>query len=675
MSQHSESVSGRIRSPLSSESVPLPIGRGRPTTPERLHMPFEPDATGSRAPSIAGVLSSSPSRSPPASLARARAAKRRWEEDSADDLEIGEQGSVATSVDSRASYNTRRQRAWRGNHKASLRASARLRHKPVFEHIRVDVVDDFHRHYRPGFSFAPPDPLIEQFTKENGAPTPACNPDALCFMTPCDDVQMNHLKHFDRPVRTLNAKYDKEYQIALTAVSQMVRLDEKLAFPHSEDLQDVRYKARKFPGAHYRRLGYATRGEAQEQAVIDAKIAFAQLLDGEDVEPHTVRLGGRGKAVSQSQAAAKAAGVPKGRLILMLSQRDLLLCGVTEQLLTNAYCGDDYPVSLGMGWFKGNVRKFSERYAGFEKYFCFDAAKFDSSLDDYMIRDVVNILRLQFEDGMNDKYDAYWEFVIQSLIYAPIQRDDGWVMFKNVGTTSGHNHNTLIQSLCSLVIAYTNYLALNTGASPQEVVNDAAVETLGDDNLTASAGLLKNTTVEDVADKAKEIFGQDYSGTKSFATYSLMDVWDEEEPFSEEGKFQGVQYLGKFLRGHKLTIGDRKITVALPYRPCEETFTHMYYPERKSEGVERTYQRALGNLLDNYGNPLMAEWLNKLLDWLEPQMDLLPEDWLDDTVQDAARNYTSDLVRVPRPVRWTFEEWVHLCLSEDDSDPEWYMYA
>nr|WAB00195.1 RNA dependent RNA polymerase [Fusarium pseudograminearum mycovirus] len=618
--------------------------------------------------------SSSPLRATP-DRDRALAAKRRWEDDTADDLYIGDQGSIASSSESRASYNTRRQRSWRANHKASLRAAARLRHKPEFNHIRVDTVDDFHRHYRPGFSFAPPDPLIQQFVEIHGTPNTSCDPEKLCFMTPCDDVQMNHMKHFDRPVRQLNPLFDKQYQLALVGVAQMIRLDKKLTFPHAEDLETVRFKARKFPGAYYRRLGYASRGEAQEQALVDAKLAFAQLLDGEDVEPHTVRLGGRGKAVHQSQAAAKAAGIPKGRLILMLSQRDLLLCGATEQLLTSAYCADDYPVSLGMGWFKGNVRKFSERYAGFKKFFCFDAAKFDSSLDDYMIRDVVNLLRQQFENGMDDKYDAYWEFVVQSLIYAPIQRDDGWIMFKSVGTTSGHNHNTLIQSICSLVIAYTNYLAVLPDTPPQDIFNDAAVETLGDDNLTATEGLLENISVEQVALTSARIFGQDYTGDKSFATYSLLDMWDEGEEFTEEGKFQGLQYLGKFLRGHKLDLDGRKITVALPYRPCEETFVHMYYPERKSEGVERTYQRALGNLLDNYGNPMMADWLNKLLDWLEPQMELLPTDWLEDTVQDAARDYTSDLVRVPRPLRWTFEEWVHLCLSSDDSDPEWYMYA
>jgi len=602
-------------------------------------------------------------------------AKRRWEDATDDDISLAGSGSVAGTEDSRASYNTRRQRVWRANHKASTRAAARLRHKPVFNHIRVDTVPDFHRHYKPGFSFAPPDPLVQEFVELHGVPTPSCDKDNLCFMTPCDDVQMNHLKHFDRPPRQLNPKYSKQYQLALTAVAQMLKLDQKLIFPHAEDLETVRFKARKFPGAYYRNMGFQSRIEAQEVALVDAKLAFAQLLSGVPVDPHTVRLGGRGKAVGQSEASARAAGVPKGRLILMLSQRDLLLCGVTEQLLTAAYCPDQFPISLGMGWFKGNVRRFSERYAGMKKFFCFDAAKFDSSLDDYMIRDVVDILRHQFINGMDDRYDEYWEFVIQSLIYAPIQRDDGYLMFKSVGTTSGHNHNTLIQSICSLIIAYTNYFAVLPDTPPQLVVNDAAVETLGDDNLTGSEGLLMDVTVEQVSDVSMDAFGQDYYGDKSFATTKMLDMVEDDETFTEEGKFQGLQYLGKFLRSYNLETDTGTRVVALPYRPCHETFVHMYYPERKSTGVDRTYQRALGNLLDNYGNPLMAKWLNKFLDWLEEKMEVLPTMWLEDTVQDAARDYTATQVRVPRPQRWTFEDWVFLCLNDRDDDPELYMYA
>nr|WPE03609.1 MAG: RNA-dependent RNA polymerase [Beauveria basiana dsRNA mycovirus 1] len=626
-------------------------------------------------PSRSESISSSISRSASADYQRAQAAKRRWEDMGDDDLRLSPGGSAVTDTSSRASYNTRRQRVWRRNHKASTRAAARLRHRPNFRYIDVEEGEDFFRHYRKGFSFAKPDPLVVRFVEEHGTPAPHCDPEQVCFLTACDDVQMNHLKYFDREPRELPPQYRKQYDTAVAAVAQMVRLDQKLPFPHAEDLDLVSYKARKYPGAYYRTLGYASRGEAHEQALIDAKLALAKLTMGDHVEPHTVRLGGRGKSVQKSQAQVQKEGKPKGRLILMLSQRDLLLCGLTEQMLTTAYCSDDYPMSLGMGWFKGNVTQFAQRYSKAVKWFCFDAAKFDSSLDPYLVRDVIGILREQFEHGMSEKYDAYWNFVLESIIAAPIQRDDGWIMHKSVGTTSGHNHNTLIQSICSLIIAYTNYLVLKPDISPRAVFNDMAVETLGDDNLSATDGLYRDVTVEDVAQVSKLVFGQDYFGDKSFATYSLYDKIPTDEPFTEEGKFQGVQYLGKFLRSYQLNVGGKEVTTALPYRPVLETFTHMYYPERRGASIERTYQRALGNLLDNYGNPWAADWLNRLLDWLEPQMELIPTDWLEDTVQDAARNYTAAEVRVPRPHRWTFEEWVALCLTTDDSDPEWFMYA
>nr|WGH72976.1 MAG: putative RNA-dependent RNA polymerase [Trichoderma harzianum dsRNA virus 1] len=614
-------------------------------------------------------------RAPSADYRKAQDAKRRWEDDSGDDLSIGPAGTVSTSPSSRASYTTRRKRAWRSNNKASTRAAARLRAKPEFDFIAVDTVDEFYRHYKKGFQFADPDPLVAEFVAECGTPSDTCQPEGVCFMLPCDDVQMNHLKHFDRPSRDLNPKYAQQYKLALMAVTQLLELDEKIEFPHAEDLENVRYKASKFPGSVYRKMGFKTRGEAQDVALAEAKLAFAQLMDGDHVEPHPVRLGGRGKAVETSESSARAAGVPKGRLILMLSQRDLLLCGVTEQLLTDAYCSDDFPMSLGMGWFRGNARRFSERYAGAKKFFCFDAAKFDSSLDEYLVRDAVTILRRQFRNGLDERYDAYWEFVVQSLIFAPIQRDDGWVMFKTCGTTSGHNHNTIVQSIDSLIIAYTNYFILLEDVPPSLILDDLATETLGDDNITASKKLLMNVTVEQVAEVAKEAFGQDYFGDKSFATTALLDPFDGDEQFSEEHAFQGVQYLGKYLRAHVVQSNGREVTVALPYRPVKETFIHMYYPERKGHSIERTYQRALGNLLDNYGNPLAAKWLNELLDWLEAKMEFIPNIWLPDTVQDAARDYTADQVVVPRMRRWTFDEWVVLCLVDNGNDPEWYEVA
>lgn len=322
-----------------------------------------------------------------------------------------------------------------------------------------------------------------------------------------------------------------------------------------------------------------------------------------------------------------------------------------------------------------NVTRFAERYAGAEKYFCFDAEKFDSSIDPYMIRDAIDILRGQYQHGDSVDYDSYWQFVMESLITAPIQRDDGWVMHKSVGTTSGHNHNTLLQLICTLLIGYTAFLAAHPDIAPKAIIDDMALESLGDDNLASSAGLCKGDDADSVGVIVLDAFGISWLGDKSFATTRLMDDVPSNIGFTEVNKFQGIQYLGKYLRTVLIQGQNGMITTALPYRPVLETFVHMYYPERRGNSADRTYQRALGNLLDNYGNPLAARWLNDLLDWLEPKLDLLPEDWLEDTIQDAARNYTATEVRVPKPMRWSWEEWVALCLTTNDRDDEWFCNA
>lgn len=101
----------------------------------------------------------------------------------------------------------------------------------------------------------------------------------------------------------------------------------------------------------------------------------------------------------------------------------------------------------------------------------------------------------------------------------------------------------------------------------------------------------------------------------------------------------------------------------------------MYYPERATPSPERSYLRALGNLLDNYGNPVFANWCNGFLDWLEGRMENIPNTWSEDTIQDAARDYTNAVVEVPKPRRWTWGEWLSLTLVEGDGNANMYMWA
>jgi hypothetical protein len=573
-----------------------------------------------------------------------------------------------------ASYTTRRKKVWRQNFKANARNEARERYRPRFEHITVAPHPTFFRHFKPGLKFAAPDPLVQQYVSEHGLPGPGCDPGALCFMSVCDDAQMRHLRHFDRAPRELNPVYARTFNRARDFVSKILALPNKIPFPHAEDIDGVKYKPRKYPGAPYRVMGYANRGEAHEAAKVDARLSFAQLLAGEHVEPHPVRLGGRGKAVLCSEQQARENGTPKGRLVLMLSHRDLLLCGVTEQLATRAYCDEDYPVSLGMGWFCGQPAKFVERLIEKDVFFCMDAEKYDASLDPWLIREAVAILRQQFVRGMDEEFDFYWNFVIESLIAAPILRDDGWLMFKEVGTTSGHNHNSLIQSICTLLVGYTGVLSCLPEAEWDAALASFEMEALGDDNILGGGPVFHKVSCAELGGHVWRAFGINWLGEKSFKTDTVLDE-DIGEVFSEEGRFKGVQYLGKFFREGRVWIEDEEVVTAIPYRPARETFVRMYYPERPCATMEHTYLRALGNLLDAYGNPLTARWLNGLLDWLEAQMEDIPESWRSDTVQDQARDYTQSEVYVPRPKRWSYEEWVSLILANKDVDNDWFAWC
>jgi hypothetical protein len=588
-------------------------------------------------------------------------------EDTADDLNFDEL-SVATRSESSLSATARRQRVWRANHAANQRHDIRERHRPTFRHIKVEPAGFFYRHHKPNMEFATPDPTIVEFIADGHPPPLDCDLDNQTMALPCGAAQMKHLTYFDREPRERPSGNTKAYDEAFRLVGKLLKLDEPLDFPHAEDLRNVRFKPNKYPGNEYRALGFKNRAEAQSSALADAELAWAQLLSNEYVPPHTVRLGGRGKLVAMSKDRALREGVVKGRLILMLSQRDLLLLGNVEQRLTEAYKDARYPVSVGLGWYGGNVTRFIERLIPEAKFFCMDAEKFDASLDPWLINDGLHILRQQIKDGFNPRFNAYWDFVAESLIDAPIARDDGWLMTKSVGTTSGHSYNTLLQSICTLLVGYAGLFSLLPVADWSRVWREAELEALGDDNLTGIPEWAAHITGEEYGRAVLEMTGINWLGKKSFATYDLVD---DEWPLAqgtEDGWFKGIQYLGKYFRAITLPEALGGGEAVIPYRPLSETVARLYYPERFTLSLHQVYLRALGNLLDNYGNPYAAGWLNDLLDWLELRMDWIPEEWSPDTIHDAARDYTGVEVLVPRPRRWTFHMWLELTLGEPRDD-------
>ncbi|GFM95119.1 RNA-dependent RNA polymerase [viral metagenome] len=607
-------------------------------------------------------------------LASAHKRKREWEEESQDDVSVSALtiGDIPSSVGSTA---TKRRKVWRRNQKASVRTQAKHNMRPSFTHITVLDGGFFHRHVKKEWLFAEPDPFVVEYLALHGPPTPEFNPEEYSFMLPCDPAQMAHLAYFDREPATRPADHHGAYTHACRKVEAILSLDNKLPFPHSEDLAEVPFKPGKFPGNEYRQLGFKTRQEAHLAALVDAELAWAQLMDDDHVPPHSVRLGGRGKLSHATAEQLRAGGIPKGRLILMLSQRDLLLLGVTEKLLTEAYKSERFPVSIGMGWYKGNVTSFFRRLQPLDQFFCMDAEKFDASLEPWLVDRAIAILRRQFIGGEDPRLDKYWDFVRESLLAAPIARDDGWVMHKMVGTTSGHSFNTLVQSICSLIVGYAALFELTPRARWGDLWEQVEMETLGDDNVTALPEWLAHITARDFGEAVKRATGINWLGRKSFRTTILEDGDWVGPDASEQGRFQGVQYLGKFLRAIDLGRHGGEGMAVIPYRPASESILRLYYPERRKMSVEQAYLRALGNLLDNYGNPLAATWLNGFLDWLEGKMDQPPIAWGEDTIQDAARDYTNKVVEAPKPRRWTFEEWLALTLSEGEGVEDLFCFS
>jgi hypothetical protein len=287
---------------------------------------------------------------------------------------------------------------------------------------------------------------------------------------------------------------------------------------------------------------------------------------------------------------------------------------------------------------------------GYDKYYCFDAKKFDSSIDPWLVDVAIRILRRQYVEGEGERYNAYWRFVKNSLVCGVIRRKDGIRMQKHVGTVSGHSHNTLVQSIITLIIGWTVIVHTQPGYSDVEYLRYATIEALGDDNLMALKKYGVQLKVEDYARHAMRIFGVDWSGKKSFATTRLLDrdVLD----------FKGVQFLGKYMRLEDLAVIGKEGLVPIPYRPTIETLERLYYPEYGLDSLADTYERALANYLDGAGNPETRLILDALLDYLEEKGARAPENWKVGTAMDIVKVYDGREFEVPPPMRIDYEHWL-----------------
>ncbi|AKD01578.1 putative RNA-dependent RNA polymerase [Rhizoctonia fumigata mycovirus] len=501
--------------------------------------------------------------------------------------------------------------------------------KEMFKHITVHDAQVRLGKFHDEITFTPADPAVLGYLQSPEGEIPGFDPSEYCFMEASGGVQMRHLKMYDEDT-SLGPDFSlledpeagrRALEHAIDHVQDLLRLPNKLPRVDRIPLEGIRYDKSKSCGAHYRLQGFKTRGDVWEVAMFEAKNALVKLWDGEYVEPRPTRMGGRGKLVKMSQERAVAEGVAKGRAIHMTDTRDHIILGLSEQPLNDAWKPDNFPISVGRGWFHGDATRFVRKHAGASRIYCFDAEKFDSSIMPWLIHIAVTIMREQFMEGLRHDADMYWQFVEESLLHSMVFRDDGVLFEKYHGTSSGHNHNSLAQSIVTCILASFNVFYKNRELPVAVIKANFTIEGLGDDNITCETDVLADETCEERGMRTWNVFGVSWLGEKSFQTNTLCQPVVDEAEWDEEGMFGSAQYLGKFFREDVLEVPSLgQVKVVTPYRPQVETVLRLLYPEGIMRGdahgdFEEVFERArgerfAGHILDGSGNPRTRAWLD-----------------------------------------------------------------
>nr|WMI40026.1 MAG: RNA-dependent RNA polymerase [Rhizoctonia cerealis orthocurvulavirus] len=516
--------------------------------------------------------------------------------------------------------------------KAAATSELLLEEQTKMEYIKVHMAPSRLGRFDSDLRFAKPDPAVAEYLETESGHVPGFDADDYCFMESCGDVQMAHLKMYDHPIQDgpnfsmceRPADAVAALEAAVDHIQDALRLPVKLPRLENMSIRTVDYNPRKSSGVYYKLQGYKKRGDCYERAVLDAEEAMMELLDGEMIPQRPTRIGGRGKMVNMSEQEATVQGVKKGRAIHMTDTRDHLILGLTEQKLNDAWKDPRYPVSVGRGWMHGDASDFIRKFCSHDQFYCFDAEKFDSSLQPWLIHVSILIMREQFEAGLEEEYDAYWHFVEESLLHSFVFRDDGLLYEKFLGTSSGHNHNSLAQSICTTIMSSFHSFYANPTLMTEVVAASFVTEGLGDDNFHAETKLLVKESVEVRGLRNFEVFGVSWLGPKSFTTNSIWEGVVNDDEWEEHRMFGGAQYLGKYFR--TLMFKDRDDAVAacaVPYRPWTETILRLLYPEgvstrRPGDEVIDMHgdgrpERIAGHFIDGFGNPLTRKWLEGLL--------------------------------------------------------------
>ena len=547
--------------------------------------------------------------------------------------------------------------------------------KKEFKHVRFLARKDLYKPISRIIDFRDRDPFVQRFSEICPPPLPD-NVDLSRFeyVEPATPVQMNHLRLFDRQPREMPLKYKKSFDRAMAHVSELLALNKKLPMPKIKALESVHFGAFKFPGLEYARQGLRHRRDAHPVALKDAKQAWRDLMAGRWVQPHDARMGGKGKLMERKKNDYSVTNIDEestamGRLILMLSHRDFLLLGVLEKPLTRVYLDKRWPIHVGQGWYHGGSEEFINKLSKHHAYHCFDAKKFDTAIDGWLVLAAISILRKQYEDGMNPKYDGLWNFVYESLVFVVICRDDGIRMQKGCGTTSGNNFNTLVQSVVTLLLGYTALVecaqASHGTKGVDRILLESKVDVLGDDTVMALKKPWDSLSRDRIANVVSDCFNIDWSGKKSFSTDRLMDTSDP-----GASQFKGIQFLGMYFRHERCGRGRFALKIVIPYRPFQESYMSLLFPKHGRLTRQHAWLRAVSVYLNGAGNPDTRKWLEKYMDYLEEVPFSIPDRWPDFFRDHSMRKFLHHHEKkYPKPLRITYPEWIQMvCHARKDED-------
>ncbi|KAF9124269.1 hypothetical protein BGW39_008322 [Mortierella sp. 14UC] len=535
-----------------------------------------------------------------------------------------------------------------------------------FVHFTFHANKRFYKPMDKIIDYVDQDPLIKTFSEMCPPPLPpGINLSRCEYVKPCSPIQMNHLRLFNRKPRPMPQKYDRAFRRAVRHVSALMALPEKLPMPTKATLSTVRYDGSKFAGLDYARMKLKSREAAHPKALSDAEIVWDTLMRGDNVPPHDTRLGGKGKLIERGSGGLHGRvdddpnTISMGRLILMLSHRDLLILGALEQPLTKAYLEDKWPIHIGQSWYHGGSERFVNKMTRHAVYHCFDAKKFDAAIDGWLVKEALLMLREQFVGGMDRSYDCLWSFVYESLVEVVICRDDGIRMQKHVGTTSGNCFNTLVQSIITMLLGYTALIFKAEermgSIGVENILTQCEIEVLGDDMVMALDMPWVFLTKETLAEVVQDCFNIDWSGKKSFSTRQLMD---DSEPGT--ARFQGIQFLGTYFRHQRYGEGRYAPKIVVPYRPFKETYLSLLFPKYGEYTPENSWLRAIGLYLNAAGNPETQKWLEKYLDYLETIPFTRPTAWPKSMERMVTRDYWNIGRLPPLPCRISIEQWYRL---------------